>query len=73
MNMATEKILKLGMAGLLVLVICLLLSALIPVTSYKTVKCKGTTTGGSDKRPAAARADIDIESLSGKFFSSVSY
>ena len=71
--MATEKILKLSMTGLLVLVVCLLLSALIPVTSYKTTKCDGTTTGSSDKTPPAASSDIDIESLSGKFFSSISY
>ena len=72
--MATEKIFKMSVGGLLVLlIVSLLLSALPPLTHYKTNNCEGTTTGHAEKTQPAAKSDIDIESLSGKFFSSISY
>ena len=68
-----KKILRIGLAGLMILIIGLITSSLTPVTPSATNPCKESTPDCSKKKDKETRTDIDLETLSGKFFSSVSY
>jgi hypothetical protein len=72
--MANKKILKVSLAGLMIIVIIgLLASSLTAVTPSDTNACKESIIDCSKKNDAGTRSDIDFETLSGKFFSSMSY
>ncbi|MES1218290.1 MAG: hypothetical protein ABUT20_22480 [Bacteroidota bacterium] len=68
--MANKKILKVSLTGLIIiLVLGLLASSLIAVNPSDTKACKEATPGSSKTNKGAAKNDIDLETLSGKFFS----
>jgi hypothetical protein len=72
--MANKKILKVSLLGLIIITgIFLLASSLTAVTTSDTNACKESAHGCSQKNNTESKGDIDFETLSGKFFSSVSY
>ena len=72
--MEEKKILTKSLAGLmLIIIIGLLAASLATVTPSGTNACKESSPGNSGKASREIKNDIDFETLSGKFFSSVSY